>query len=207
MPRRCSTATARRSARDRRQLLESYRYVHVARKVVGVGSVGTRAWIVLFVGRDDGDPLFLQVKEAQASVLEPYAGASEFEHHGQRVVEGQRLMQAASDIFLGWCAATGRRRRARLLRAPALGRQGLGRGRGDAARRARRLRAASAAGPCPGPRPLRRPRGDRRLPRRAATSSTGRSPSSPPPTRTRTSATTPRWRRRSTPAASRPRDA
>ena len=87
---------------DRRTLLESYRYVHAARKVVGVGSVGTRAWIVLLLGRDESDPLFLQFKEAQASVLEPFLGQSEFDQHGQRVVEGQRMMQAASDIMLGW---------------------------------------------------------------------------------------------------------
>ena len=87
---------------DRRQLLERYRYVHAARKVVGVGSVGARAWIVLMLGRDDADPLFLQLKEAQASVLEPFLGKSAFAKHGQRVVEGQRLTQAASDIMLGW---------------------------------------------------------------------------------------------------------
>jgi uncharacterized protein (DUF2252 family) len=87
---------------DVRHLVESYRYVHAARKVVGVGSVGTRAWIVLFLGRDSGDPLFLQVKEAEASVLEGSTGKSKFRQHGRRVVEGQRLMQAASDIFLGW---------------------------------------------------------------------------------------------------------
>ncbi len=87
---------------DRRHLLEQFRYMHMARKVVGVGSVGTRAWIILLLGRDDNDPLFLQVKEAQASVLEPYAGKSRYADHGKRVVEGQRLMQAASDIFLGW---------------------------------------------------------------------------------------------------------
>jgi uncharacterized protein (DUF2252 family) len=92
---------------DRQYLLDGYRFRHVARKVVGVGSVGTRAWVVLLTGADDGDPLFLQAKEAEASVLEPYAGASRYENHGQRVVEGQRLMQAASDIFLGWCPATG----------------------------------------------------------------------------------------------------
>jgi uncharacterized protein (DUF2252 family) len=88
--------------RDRRKLLESFRFVHIARKVVGVGSVGTRCWIVLMLGRDNGDPLFLQCKEAGPSVLEPYLGRSQFTNHGQRVVEGQRLMQAASDIFLGW---------------------------------------------------------------------------------------------------------
>ena len=87
---------------DRRLLLERFRYVHAARKVVGVGSVGTRAWIVLMLGRDDGDPLFLQLKEAQASVLEPFLGKSAFASHGQRVVEGQRLTQAAGDILLGW---------------------------------------------------------------------------------------------------------
>jgi uncharacterized protein (DUF2252 family) len=85
-----------------RHIAGAYRYVHAARKVVGVGSVGTRAWIVLLAGRDSEDPLFLQAKEAGASVLEPYLGASRFKHHGRRVVEGQRLMQAASDIFLGW---------------------------------------------------------------------------------------------------------
>ena len=86
---------------DRRRLLERYRYVHAARKVVGVGSVGTRAFIMLLLGRDDNDPLFLQFKEAEASVLEPFLGKSEFANHGQRVVEGQRLTQAASDIMLG----------------------------------------------------------------------------------------------------------
>ena len=92
---------------DRRRLLERFRYVHAARKVVGVGSVGTRAWIVLLVGHDNDDPLFLQAKEAQASVLEPFLGKSAFASHGQRVVEGQRLMQAASDIMLGWERVTG----------------------------------------------------------------------------------------------------
>ena len=87
---------------DRRHLLESYRYVHAARKVVGVGSVGTRSWILLMVGRDDNDPLFLQFKEAQASVLEPFLGKSHYSQHGQRVVQGQRMMQAAPDIMLGW---------------------------------------------------------------------------------------------------------
>jgi Uncharacterized protein conserved in bacteria (DUF2252) len=86
---------------DRRHLLAQYRLVHMARKVVGVGSVGTRAWILLLLGRDDSDPLFLQAKEAQASVLEDYVGASEYKQHGQRVVAGQRTMQASGDIFLG----------------------------------------------------------------------------------------------------------
>ncbi len=94
-------------AGDRRRLLERFRYVHAARKVVGVGSVGTRAFICLMAGRDNGDPLFLQFKEAQASVLEPFLGRSEFASHGQRVVEGQRLTQAASDIMLGWIKTVG----------------------------------------------------------------------------------------------------
>ena len=89
-------------AGDRRKLLERFRYVHAARKVVGVGSVGTRAWICLMLGRDDQDPLFLQFKEAQPSVLEPFLGRSDYANSGQRVVEGQRLTQAASDIMLGW---------------------------------------------------------------------------------------------------------
>jgi uncharacterized protein (DUF2252 family) len=87
---------------DRRHLLEEYRMVDLARKVVGVGSVGTRCWIILLLGRDASDPLFLQIKEAQSSVLEPYLGKSAYENNGQRVVVGQRLMQATSDIFLGW---------------------------------------------------------------------------------------------------------
>ncbi|MDZ4168295.1 MAG: DUF2252 domain-containing protein [Coriobacteriia bacterium] len=87
---------------DRRRLLDSYRFADIARKVVGVGSVGARAWIVLMLGRDTCDPLFLQMKEATSSVLEPIVGRSRFRHHGRRVVEGQRLMQASSDVTLGW---------------------------------------------------------------------------------------------------------
>lgn len=92
---------------DRQHLLDGYDFRRLARKVVGVGSVGTRAWVILLTGRDDEDPLFLQAKEAEASVLESYAGPSRFRNHGRRVVEGQRLMQAAGDIFLGWCVAVG----------------------------------------------------------------------------------------------------
>jgi uncharacterized protein (DUF2252 family) len=87
---------------DRRHLLEQFRVVDIARKAVGVGSVGTRAWIVLFVGRDESDPLFLQAKEAQPSVLERFVGKSTYPNDGERVVAGQHLMQASSDIFLGW---------------------------------------------------------------------------------------------------------
>jgi uncharacterized protein (DUF2252 family) len=87
---------------DRRKLLERFEIVDAARKVVGVGSVGTRCFIVLLQGRDAQDPLFLQVKEATASVLEPYVRRSRYRQHGERVVQGQRMMQAASDIYLGW---------------------------------------------------------------------------------------------------------
>ncbi|MFI0998484.1 DUF2252 domain-containing protein [Streptomyces galbus] len=93
---------ARTLQSDRRFLLRGYRVADMARKVVGVGSVGTRCWIVLLLGKDDEDPLFLQAKEADESVLAPYAGASAYATQGERVVSGQRLMQATSDIFLGW---------------------------------------------------------------------------------------------------------
>ncbi|HET9647798.1 MAG TPA: DUF2252 domain-containing protein [Microlunatus sp.] len=92
---------------DRRHLLEQFEFVHMARKVVGVGSVGTRAWILLLIGRDGQDPLFMQAKEAQESVLERFVGKSSYANHGQRVVAGQRLMRAASDIFLGWQRVNG----------------------------------------------------------------------------------------------------
>ncbi len=97
----------RRTLGHQHHPLEEYRYVHTAYKMVGVGSVGTRCYIMLMVGRDHNDPLFLQVKEAQASVLERFAGKSTYPHHGQRVVAGQRLMQAATDIFLGWIRMKG----------------------------------------------------------------------------------------------------
>jgi hypothetical protein len=92
---------------ERRRLFDRYAYAHAARKVVGVGSVGTRAWVLLLIGRDNSDPLFLQAKEAGPSVLEPFTSECEFDNHGRRVVEGQRLMQAASDIFLGWLRTEG----------------------------------------------------------------------------------------------------
>jgi uncharacterized protein (DUF2252 family) len=87
---------------DRRHLLERFEIIDVARKVVGVGSVGTRAFIVLLQGRDQQDPLFLQIKEATSSVLEGHLPKSRYKQHGERVVQGQRMMQAASDIYLGW---------------------------------------------------------------------------------------------------------
>jgi len=92
---------------DRVRLLDRFELVDFGRKVVGVGSVGTRAWILLLTGRDGQDPLFLQAKEAEPSVLEAFVGKSKFDNHGRRVVEGQRLMQSASDIFLGWVRAEG----------------------------------------------------------------------------------------------------
>lgn len=89
-------------APDRRVLIDRYRFADLARKVVGVGSVGTRCWVALLVGDSDRDPLFLQLKEANASVLEPYLGTAVWEQHGQRVVEGQQLIQSAPDVLLGW---------------------------------------------------------------------------------------------------------
>jgi uncharacterized protein (DUF2252 family) len=100
-------ASYRRTLSHQHHPLEEYRYVHAARKVVGVGSVGTRCYILLLVGRDNDDPLFLQVKEALPSVLERSLAPSVYRNHGQRVVVGQRLMQAATDIFLGWQRITG----------------------------------------------------------------------------------------------------
>jgi len=98
---------ARSLDEDRRYLFATYEFLDMARKVVGVGSVGTRAWVLLFAGRGGRDPLVLQMKEAQASVLEPYLGESVFENHGERVVRGQRLSQAALDVFLGWQRSVG----------------------------------------------------------------------------------------------------
>jgi uncharacterized protein (DUF2252 family) len=92
---------------DLRPIVQSYRLVDVARKVVGVGSVGTRAWVALMLGRDDDDPLFLQVKEAQQSVLQAHLGRGRYANQGRRVVEGQRLMQAAGDVLLGWIRTKG----------------------------------------------------------------------------------------------------
>ena len=165
---------------DRQHLLDGYRFRHLARKVVGVGSVGTRAWVMLLTGADDADPLFLQAKEAEASVLEPYAGASRYreprpaggrgpaadaggQRHLPRLVPGGRV----------------RRPRARLLRAPALGLEALGRSRAPDPARPRDLRAALRLDPGPRPRPLRRPRSRSPPTSAAATPSTGRSPSSP----------------------------
>src|SRR4051812_17907356 len=102
---------ARSLSPERRLVLDHYHYEDFARKVVGVGSVGTEAFMILLMGDRDDDPLFLQVKEADASVLAPYAGAGEYKQEGERVVQGQRVMQAASDPFLGWARGTGAGRR------------------------------------------------------------------------------------------------
>jgi uncharacterized protein (DUF2252 family) len=102
---------ARSLAPDRRVVLDHYHYVDFARKVVGVGSVGTEAMMVLLMGDREDDPLFLQIKEASTSALAPYAGASEYEHQGERVVHGQQLTQAASDAFLGWITGSGQPQR------------------------------------------------------------------------------------------------
>ena len=169
----------------------------MARKVVGVGSVGTRCWIVLMLGRDDADPLFLQVKEAEASVLSRFVGASKYANQGQRVVAGQRLMQASSDIFLGWQRTeAGSTAGARLLRPPAAGLEVLRRHR--AMRPAAcELTASSAAGRWPGRMPAPATASPSPPTWAARTSSTGPSPSSPRPTPTRTSATTSRSSTRS----------
>ena len=115
---------------NRQQLLDQDRYVDLALKVVGVGSVGTRAWVVLLVGRDDHDPLFLQSKEAVRSVLDVALGSRALDNHAQRVVEGQRLIQAVSDVMLGWQRAAWNGV-SRLLRASAPGLEGVTRHRRD----------------------------------------------------------------------------
>ena len=152
---------------DRRHLVEQFEMVQVARKVVGVGSVGTRAWVVLMEAGDGIEPLFLQAKEAQPSVLAEYCGRSTYNNEGERVVAGQHLMQAQSDIFLGWTRATGadgvdrdfyvRQLRDWKFSVPI--EQMIPAGHGG-------LRPALRVDPRPGPRPLRRPRRPGRLPGR-----------------------------------------
>ena len=152
--------------RDRRNLLESYRYVHAARKVVGVGSVGTRAWILLLVGRDENDPLFLQFKEAQASVLEPFLGKSQFDQHGRRVVEGPAddAGGARHHARVG-ANRDDRRGRTGLLHPPAVGCQGLSRRRADGAAGAGGLRQDLRLDARESPRALGRQDRDRRVSR------------------------------------------
>ena len=139
---------------SRRGLIGRFRYVGGARKVVGVGSVGTRAWVVLLLGRDDSDPLLMQVKEAEPSVLERYLGACGYANAAERVVQGERLMQASSDILLGWLRVRRPRRpRGRLLRPPTPRLEGLGQPGVDDSAAACRLRAVMRARPCPCARP------------------------------------------------------
>jgi uncharacterized protein (DUF2252 family) len=159
---------------DKRHLYERFRPIDVALKVVGVGSVGTRCLIVLFEGRDHDDPLFLQVKEAGPSVLEAHLPASRYHHHGRRVVEGQRLVQATSDIFLGWTSGPeGRHFYVRQLRD---WKGSVDVGRMDAHGLAVRppVRHHAGTGPCP----HRRGRRHRRLPRQRCQPSHVRSPAS-----------------------------
>ena len=153
---------------DRRYLLEQYEYADMARKVVGVGSVGTRCWIVLMLGRDTSDPLFLQVKEAEASVLSRFVGASTYTNMGQRVVAGPAADAGLQRYLPGLAAGRGRAGRpaARLLRPPAAGLEVLHHHRGPAAARVADLRRTVRVVAGAGARPLRRPDRDRRLPRR-----------------------------------------
>ena len=166
---------------NRRDFLERYRFVDIALKVVGVGSVGTRCFVIVLEGRDENDPLILQAKEATASVLEPYLEPSAHDSHAQRVVVGQQLMQATSDIFLGWTRGPGR---SRLLPPPAVGHEGLRRHHDPPAHRDGVLRRDCAAGRWPGRTPARATR--RRSPPISAppTRSTGPSPTLRRPTPT-----------------------
>ena len=161
---------------DRRHLLERFEIVDAARKVVGVGSVGTRAFIVLLQGRDAQDPLFLQIKEATASVLEPYVRKSRYRQHGERVVQGQRMMQAASDIYLGWTKGLDVRRHFywRQLRDM----KGSADPEADETGRAHVLRTHLRVDAGAGPRPVRGPGRHRPSTWAGATPSTSRSPTS-----------------------------
>ena len=149
---------------DRRHLLERFEIVDMARKVVGVGSVGTRAFIVLLQGRDAHDPLFLQVKEATASVLEDHLPRSRYKQHGERVVQGQRMMQAASDIFLGW--TQGVDVQPPLLLAAAARHEGLGHGGVDGPVRAHLVCRNLWVDPGPGARSIGGSGRDLRMPGR-----------------------------------------
>ena len=181
---------------DRRHLLEQFTMVQAARKVVGVGSVGTRAWVLLMDAGDGAEPLFLQAKEAQASVLADYAGRSQYTNQGERVVAGQHLMQAESDIFLGWTRVANALdgMRARLLRPPAEGLEILRADRADAPAGPGRCTPGCAGGPWPGRTPAPGTASPWPPTSAARTSSTRPSPTSPKPTPTRTNATTPRSR-------------
>lgn len=189
---------------ERRHLLRHYRLVDMARKVVGVGSVGTRCWVLLLLGRDDDDPLLLQAKEASESVLAAHTGGERYDHQGRRVVAGQRLIQTTGDIFLGWARVTGFDGKARdfyvrqlwdwkgVARPETMGPDLLSSSPGCA--------VPAWRGPTPVPvTPSRSPRTWA-----AATASTARSPSSPSPTPIRMNATTKLCWRPAAPAGSRP---
>ena len=135
----------------------------MARKVVGVGNVGTRAWIFLLVGRDGKDPLVLQAKEAQTSVLEPYLGASEFENHGERVVRGQRISHAAIDVFLSWQRSEGLDGKEHDFYVRQLWDWKASIDLSEARIGPARIHAGMRVVPGPRARPLRRSAGDRRL--------------------------------------------
>ena len=149
---------------DRRVVLNHYHYADFARKVVGVGSVGTEAMMILLMGDLEDDPLFLQIKEANTSVLAPYAGDSEYTHQGERVVHGQRLMQAASDAFLGWVTGTGADRREFYVRQ-LRDKKGSAEVEADAARAPGHLWRAVRRHAGPRARPHRERGEDHRLPR------------------------------------------
>ena len=142
---------------DRREVLRRYYFGDFARKVVGVGSVGTEAFVVLLIGDRADEPLFLQLKEAQESVLAPFAGPSEYQHQGERVVMGQRLTQAATDPFLGWTSGIGTERHGpqALLRTPAARHEGQHERPLDGPAPARLLRQALRLGARPRARPDR----------------------------------------------------
>ena len=195
---RSASASYRRTLQpDRRHLLESYRLVDFARKVVGVGSVGTRCWIALMLGRDDADPLFLQIKEAEASVLEPYAGQSGYANHGQRVVEGQRLTAGGERHLARLDPHRRARRRASATTTSASSGTGSSRPTIDAMAPAALDVYARLCGwtLAAGPRPFGRPR-SRSPPTWASGDSFDQAIADvrARPTPTRTSATTQRWR-------------
>ena len=189
---------------DHRHLLDRFQLVDAARKVVGVGSVGTRCWIALLDGGGDDDPLLLQVKEAEASVLEAHLQPSDYDNHGRRVVEGQRLMQAASDLFLGWTSDAGA---ARLLLAPAPRHEGFRRCRRPTTRHVPQVRRALRCDPCSSPRAVGRRGRDLRIPRKGQRVRQGPRSLRHSPMPTRTNATTPRSNKRSRTAACPPNPA
>ena len=176
---------------DRRHLLEQFTLVQVARKVVGVGSVGTRAWILLLDAGDGTEPLFLQAKEAQPSVLAEHCGRSQYANQGERVVAGQHLMQAQSDIFLGWTRVPGPDKVNRDFYVRQLKDWKWSAPSSSWSQQEWRSTPACAAGPWPGHTPAPVTASPWPPTSAAPTGSTRPSPTSPKPTPTRTNATTP----------------